>query len=72
MADMGMGDFAEVSPSIAEILKKTPMSERLFRVGEEVKVKQSRFTVEIISEHELVLRLIPDDNHQQIPKANKV
>lgn len=72
MADTGMGNFAEVSPTVADMLKNTPMSGRLFRVGEEVQVKQSRFTVENIGEHELVLRLIPDDSHQQIPKQNPV
>lgn len=68
MADMGMGKFAETSKSIADMLAKTPMADRIFSVGEEVQVKQSRFTVENITEHELVLRLIPDDNNQQIPR----
>ena len=68
MADTGMGNFAEISPSIADMLKRTPMSDRLFTVGEEVKVKQSKFNVEKIGKHELVLHLIPDNNYQQIPR----
>lgn len=68
MADMGMGQFAKTSQPMGDMMKKAGMDGRLFRVGEEVPVKQSRFTVENITEHELVLRLIPDDNFQQIPK----
>ena len=69
MADTGMGNFAEVSNKFADFLQGTKAEGRLFRVGEEVQVKQSRFSVERILEHELVLRLIPDDNYQQVPKA---
>lgn len=68
MANMGMGQFAETSEKMGDMMKNAGMDGRLFRVGEEVSVKQSKFTVENITEHELVLRLIPDDNFQQVPK----
>ena len=69
MSDMGMGNFAETSQTMADLMKKSGLDSRLFSVGEEIAVKGSKFTVEKIDTHELTLRLIPDDVYQQIPKA---
>lgn len=67
MADTGMGNFNPVSAQFADLMKRKTLSGRLFEVGETVKVKESRFTVESIDKHILILRLIPDDNYQQVP-----
>lgn len=67
MSDMGMGSLAETSPKMADIMKNAGLGGKVFRVGETVCVKESNFTVEQIGQHEMVLRLIPDDKHQQIP-----
>jgi len=68
MADMGMGNFVETSPTMADLMAKKGMDDRLFRVGEKVKVKGSKFIIEKLSLHEMTLRLLPDDDHQLIPQ----
>ena len=70
MADMGSGQFAETSPTMADLMGKAGLGGKVFRVGEELKVKQSNFTVENITATELILRLVPDDSTQQIPKQD--
>ena len=68
MSDTGMGNFARISPSMADLMRKKTLSGKVFEVGETVQVKDSQFTVQDISKHTLMLRLIPDDKYQQIPK----
>lgn len=68
MADMGTGNFEQVSPKMADLLKGKSMSGYLFEVGETVQVKKSQFKVEEIGPQTLTLRLIPDDSFQQVPK----
>jgi len=70
MSDMGMGSFAETSKKMAEFMEHCGVGGKVFRVGEKVRVKESNFTVENIAEHTLVLRLIPDDDQQQIPRKS--
>lgn len=65
--DTGTGDFAELSPTMADLLKGKTVSDHIFQVGETVQVKKSQFKVEGISQHTMTLRLIPDDSFQQIP-----
>jgi len=68
--DSGTGDFAQVSPKMADLLKEKTMSDQLFQVGETVQVKKSQFTIEEIGQQTLTLRLIPDDSFQQVPKTS--
>ena len=69
--DTGLGNFAEVSPTMAELLEQQEdtLKGKVFRVGEIIKVKESKFRVSNISRHTLSLRLIPDNKHQQVPKG---
>lgn len=71
MADTGLGNFAQVSPKMADLLKRKTMSDYLFQVGETVQVKKSKFVVEEIGQQTLTLRLLPDDSFQQIPQQMK-
>ena len=65
----GKGNFAEVSSGMAALLKEhDPLKGKLFQVGEIIKVKESTFRVTNISRCTLTLRLIPDENQQQVPK----
>jgi len=68
--DSGTGDFAQVSPKMADLLKEKTMSDQIFQVGETVQVKKSQFTIEEIGQQTLTLRLIPDDSFQQVPKTS--
>lgn len=66
--DTGMGNFAQVSPNMANLLKAKTLSGKVFEEGEIVRLKECMFTVTVIGKHDLTLRLMPDDNYQQIPK----
>ena len=66
--DTGMDKFAEISPSMAELLKSKTLSSRVFEVGEQLIVKDSQFKIEKIGTHTMTLRLIPDNKYQQIPR----
>lgn len=68
MADTGMGEFAPTSQKFADLMKSKSLSGRLFEVGEIVKLKECMFEVESIDKQHLILRLLPDDNYQQVPK----
>ena len=68
MADTGTGDFARLSPQMADLMKSKTLKGKVFETGEIVRVKESMFRITNIGRHTLTLRLIPDDNNQQIPK----
>lgn len=58
MADTGMGELAPVTEDIAKKLELTE-SMNVFRTGEIVKLKGSRFRIEHIDRHTLVLNILP-------------
>ena len=73
----GMGDFAKISEIKAKTIEEAlrPFIKKgelkgsgIFRTGEELSIKGCNFVVNNISRHTLSLRLLPDDNFQQIPK----
>lgn len=68
--DTGLGNFSPVSQNLADLLNKAEdsLKGKLFKVGEEIKVKESNFRITNISRHTLTLRLIQDDIQQQIPR----
>lgn len=68
MADTGTGNFAPLSPKMADLYKEKTLSDCVFQVGETVQVKKSQFKIEEIGQQTLMLRLIPDDSFQQVPK----
>lgn len=58
MADTGMGEMAPVTEEIAKQLELTE-SMNVFRTGEIVTVKGSRFRIEFIDRQSLVLSILP-------------
>lgn len=66
--DTGRGEFAQVSPSMADLLKQKTLKGSVFETGETVKLKDCQFKVTNIGRHTLTLRLLPDDNYQQVPR----
>jgi len=63
--DTGTGNFSEISPKLADLLKKKTLKDSVFEVGEIVQLKKSQFKINNIGRHTLSLRLIPDDSYQQ-------
>lgn len=57
--DTGKGDFVRVTEEDVKNLSINYRS-RIFEVGEEVKIKDSRFKVMAIGKREMRLRLLPD------------
>ncbi len=64
--DTGLGEFAQVSPNVAALIKGTTAESRIFQLDEIVRIKDSAFRIESIGTQTMKLRLIPDDNYQQI------
>ena len=57
--DTGEGSFRMLELEEAEMMKQTEESTKIFSVGEEVKIKDSRFRVIKITPKKLTLRLLP-------------
>ncbi len=59
--DTGEGKMIPVDHDIKEFLKKHNRSEEsLFKVGEVLEIKRSRFRINKITKKGLVLRVLPD------------
>lgn len=69
--DTGRGNFARISPNIADLLKGKSAGGKVFAIGDVVRVKDSQFTIEAIGKHTMKLRLISDDDYQQIQQPKK-
>ena len=65
MADTGMGNFAEVSPIMADLMAKSGLGGKVFKVGEELKIKQSNFTQEEIADFIETFQSVHDKNMQE-------
>ncbi len=59
--DTGLGNFAPISDIRAkQIINKNPELSRVFRVGETLEIRGSRFRIERIKTRSLRLLLLPD------------
>jgi len=69
--DTGMGKLAPISPNLADLLKGNSAGGKVFELKEIVRVKDSRFRIESIGRHTMKLRLMQDDETQQIQQPRK-